>query len=223
MLTSIRIKNFKRLDDVEIELGRTVVFVGPNNSGKTTALQALALWEIGLRKWLEKRSAKGIPEKRPGITINRRDLIVVPVPDANLLWKDLHIRSVQKGIDHKPDTKNIRIDVLVPGVTDGKEWQCGFEFDYANQESFYCRPMRTSGGRMAERMPVPPQATPVRIAFLPPMSGLAATEDRLDKGAVDVRLGEGRTAEVLRNLCYQIASENRDSWTSLVAQAFCRV
>jgi hypothetical protein len=26
-------------------------------------LQALALWEVGLRKWLEKRSAKDIPEK----------------------------------------------------------------------------------------------------------------------------------------------------------------
>ncbi len=43
VLTSLRVKNFKRLEDVEIELGKTVVFVGPNNSGKTTALQALAM------------------------------------------------------------------------------------------------------------------------------------------------------------------------------------
>ena len=65
VLTNLRIKNFKRLEDVEIELGKTVVFIGPNNSGKTTALQALALWEIGLRRWVEKRSAKDTPEKRP--------------------------------------------------------------------------------------------------------------------------------------------------------------
>jgi len=219
MLTNLRVKNFKRLDDVEIELGKTVVFVGPNNSGKTTALQALALWEIGLRKWLEKRSAKDIPEKRPGITINRRDLIAVPVPDANLLWRDLHIRAVQKGIDGKPDTRNIRIDILVSGVTDGKAWECGFEFDYANEESFYCRPLRKSEDRAAERMPVPTAAAPVRVAFLPPMSGMAATEDRLDSGAVDVRIGEGRTAEVLRNLCHQIySSEKPGSWPALVAQ-----
>jgi len=219
MLTSLRVKNFKRLDNVEVELGKTVVFIGPNNSGKTTALQALALWEIGLRRWLEKRSAKDIPEKRPGITINRRDLIAVPVPDANLLWRDLHIRAVQKGINGKPDTRNIRIDILVSGVTDGKAWDCGFEFDYANEESFYCRPLRTSEERTAERMPVPTAAAPVRVAFLPPMSGLAATEDRLDTGAVDVRIGEGRTAEVLRNLCYQIYSgEKRNSWQALEAQ-----
>ena len=37
------------------------------------------------------------------------------------------------------------------------------------------------------------------------MSGLTANETRLDPGAIQVRLGEGRTAEVLRNLCYQIA------------------
>jgi len=223
VLTKLRVKNFKRLQDVEIELGRTVVFVGPNNSGKTTALQALALWETGLRKWLEKRSAKDTPEKRPGVTINRRDLIAVPVPDANLLWSDLHVRAVRQTIDEqgkkKPETKNIRIDIVVSGITDGKEWDCGFEFDYANQESFYCRPLRATEDSQPVRLAVPPLADSVRVAFLPPMSGMAATEDRLQDGAINVRIGEGRTAEVLRNLCFQIHSApDQGSWTSLVSQ-----
>lgn len=216
MLTSLKIKNFKRLEDVEIELGKTVVFIGPNNSGKTTALQALALWEIGLRKWLEKRSARDTPEKRPGVTINRRDLIAVPVPDANLLWKGLHVRSIQRN-NGKQDTRNVRIDILVSGVTDGAEWKCGFEFDYANQESFYCRPLRIDDGTNPSRMPVPEVARPVSVAFLPPMSGMAATEDRLQEGAINVRIGEGRTAEVLRNLCYQLHSENSAGWEALIA------
>jgi energy-coupling factor transporter ATP-binding protein EcfA2 len=218
VLTSLRVKNFKRLEDVEIELGKTVVFVGPNNSGKTTALQALALWEIGLRKWVEKRSAKDTPEKRPGVTINRRDLIAVPVPDANLLWRDLHVRAIQRR-NGKQDTRNIRIDIVVSGVTDGKAWECGFEFDYANQESFYCRPLRTNEDPQPVRMPVPIAAAPVRVAFLPPMSGMAATEDRLQDGAVNVRIGEGRTAEVLRNLCFEISSDPvQASWEALVLQ-----
>jgi energy-coupling factor transporter ATP-binding protein EcfA2 len=218
VLTSLRVKNFKRLDEVEIELGKTVVFVGPNNSGKTTALQALALWEIGLRKWLEKRSAKDTPEKRPGVTINRRDLIAVPVPDANLLWRDLHVRAIQRS-NGKQDTRNIRIDILVSGVTEGTAWECGFEFDYANQESFYCRPLRMNEDPQPVRMPVPVVAAPVRVAFLPPMSGMAATEDRLPDGAINVRIGEGRTAEVLRNLCFLISSApDQNNWTSLVSQ-----
>lgn len=224
MLTNLRVKNFKRLEDVEIELGKTVVFVGPNNSGKTTALQALALWEVGLQKWIEKRSDKDTPEKRPGVTINRRDLIAVPVPAANLLWRDLHVRAMHRGnglTDKRNgglETKNIRIDILVSGVSKGESWDCGFEFDYANQESFYCRPLRKNEDPQPVRMPVPKLAD-VRVAFLPPMSGMAATEDRLQDGAVNVRIGEGRTAEVLRNLCFQIHSQDdHSSWNALVTQ-----
>ena len=44
MLTRMRVKNFKKLEEADIELGKSVVLIGPNNSGKTTALQALALW-----------------------------------------------------------------------------------------------------------------------------------------------------------------------------------
>jgi len=218
VLTNLRVRNFKRLKNVEIELGKTVVFVGPNNSGKTTALQALALWETGLRKWLEKRSAKDTPEKRPGVTINRRDLIAVPVPDANLLWRDLHVRAIRKN-NGQQETKNIRIDIVVSGVTDGQLWECGFEFDYANQESFYCRPLRRSEETQPVRMPVPNLAESVRVAFLPPMSGMAATEDRLHDGAINVRIGEGRTAEVLRNLCFQISTDqDLSKWEALVKQ-----
>src|SRR5450759_2134707 len=96
MLTRIQIKNFKRLEDVDFELGKTVVLIGPNNSGKTTALQALALWDIGVRQWTAKRGGMTSPEKRPGVTINRSDLISIPVPEASLIWRDLHVRNVQR-------------------------------------------------------------------------------------------------------------------------------
>jgi ABC-type hemin transport system ATPase subunit len=218
VLTRLSIRNFKGLGDVSFELGQTVVLVGPNNSGKTTALQALALWNAGLRKWMEKRSARGTPEKRPGVTINRRDLIAVPVPVANLLWRDLHVRAVERQ-NGKPLTRNICIEIAVSGVTNGVEWQCGFEFDYANQESFYCRPLRGSPTQPEVRLPVPDAASGMHVAFLTPMSGLAATEESLEPGAVNVRIGEGRTAGVLRNLCYRLSQQEEDSnWKTLVGQ-----
>lgn len=205
MLTRLMVRNFKRFRDVDIELGNPVVFIGPNNSGKTTALQALALWNLGVKRWMEKRRGKSTPEKRPGVTINRRDLISVPIPDANLLWRDLHVRDAVT-VNGKKQTRNIRIDILVEGVTDGKAWTCGLEFDYANEESFYCRPLRVSEQEKEDRMALPEEASRVQVAFLQPMSGLAAHEMRLDPGAINVLLGEGRTAEVLRNLCYQIVT-----------------
>ena len=217
MLTKLTIRNFKRFGEVEIELGSPVVFIGPNNSGKTSAMQALALWDIGLKRWNEKRSGKSAPEKRPGVTVNRRDLLAIPVPSAALLWRELRVRNVQK-IEGRQRTDNVRIDLIVEGVSQDKAWKCGLEFDYANEESFYCRPLRLGEGKAPNRMPIPEEAGSAQIVFLPPLSGLAATETRLDQGAVNVRVGEGRTAEVLRNLCFRIHSENPDLWHKLVTR-----
>lgn len=216
MLTRLRIKNFKRFGEADVELGQSVVFIGPNNSGKTTALQALALWDVGLRKWNERREGKTSPEKRPGVTINRRDLIAIPVPDANLLWRNLHVRDVRRA-NGKQETQNIRVDVTVDGVTEGKAWFCGFEFDYANEESFYCRPLRLSEDKSPQRMPVPAEAADTHFAFLPPMSGLAATEPKWESGRINVLLGEGQTAQVLRNLCHQIYEqpEPKTAWNDV--------
>ncbi len=38
MLTNFKIRNFKLFDEVEIELGERVLFVGTHNSGKSPAL-----------------------------------------------------------------------------------------------------------------------------------------------------------------------------------------
>jgi len=218
MLTRIRIRNFKRFDDVDIELGNAVVLIGPNDSGKTTALQAIALWDIGARRWNEKRKGKASPEKRPGVTVNRRDLVSIPVPNANLLWRDLHVRDVTRvDKDGKPSSKtqNVRIDIIVDGVTQDRAWSCGLEFDYANAESFYCRPLRTGDG--PGRMPVPDEVTNVRVAFLPPMSGLADREFVKQQGEIAVLIGQGQTAQILRNLCLQIHQDDGTGhWGHLV-------
>ena len=104
------------------------------------------------------------------------------------------------------------------GCGKGRAWRCGLEFDYANEESFYCRPLRLDAGGAGARMGIPDEAQRVRVALLPPLSGLATTETRLDSGAVNVRIGEGRTAEVLRNLCYGIRQASEDRWQQLVSR-----
>ncbi len=199
MLTRLVIRNFKTFADVDIELGDRVVFVGPNNSGKTSALQALALWNAGVRRWVEKRGAEEVSKERSGVTINRRDLIALPLPASNLLWRNLHVREGVK-IGGKAGTRNILIDIEVEGTAKGEPWKTCMEFDYANEESFYCR---SKVGEDGARVAVPAAAAGVKLAFLPPMSGLASNETVLTEGAIAVRIGEGRTAEVLRNLCWQ--------------------
>jgi len=216
MLDRLIIRNFKQFEDVDIELGQAVVFVGPNNAGKTSALQALALWELGIRRWTEKRSAKAAPKVRSGVTMNRRDLVALPVPETKLLWRDLHVRRVSRK-QGKQKTENIRLQIIVEGVFEGRKWTNGLEFDYANAESIYCRPLGWAAEGEAGSDPIGHAAQAVRMAYLPPMSGLIANELRMDSGAIQVRLGEGRTAEVLRNLCHSLAEgpEGSERWLLL--------
>lgn len=224
MLTKLTIRNFKRFVEVEVDLGKSVVFIGPNNSGKTTALQALALWELGLRRWTEKRQGKSVAKQRQGVAINRRDLVALPIPTANLLWRHLKVRNVERQEDKKQKTQNIRIDILVEGVSEDKAWSCGLEFDYANEESFYCRPLRLDDGDKPERMVIPELATRVRVALLPPMSGLADREFIKQPGEIGVLVGQGQTAQVLRNLCYRVcfpseeATSPSEDWKELTDQ-----
>ena len=217
MLTKLVIRNFKRFDHVEIELGDPVLFIGPNNSGKTSAMQALALWNAGLKRWNARRGEATSLGRRPRATVNRLNLVAVPTPAANLLWRDLRTRNSRQP-DGRMREGHIRIEIQVEGVGGGRAWSCGLEFGYANEESFYCQPLRLTEDQTPKRMPVPPEAGKVEMAFLPPMSGLAATETRLDQGSVNVRVGEGRTAEVLRNLCFRIHSERPEQWGRLVEQ-----
>ncbi|MDB5967832.1 MAG: family ATPase [Hydrocarboniphaga sp.] len=210
MITRFTIDNFKRLEKAELELGSAAVFIGPNNAGKTTALQALALWDIGWRRWAEKRGEKSAPGKRPGVTINRRDLLSIPVPSARLLWKDLHTQDTifKEG---KQRTEKVYITLTAEGVHNDQPWVCALEFYYANEESFYCRYKGAEDGQ------IPDAVRSHSVVFLPPMSGLAGREHRKEPGEISVLIGEGQTAQVLRNLCWQLFSkEDQRAWRALV-------
>lgn len=209
MITRFTISNFKRLKSATLELGNAVVFIGPNNSGKTSALQAMTLWDVGWRRWTEKRDGSAASERK-GVTINRRDLYPIPIPSARLLWKDLHTQDTTK--EHgKQRTEKVYITLTAEGVHEDQPWTCALEFYYANEESFYCRLKNTDDPK------VPEGARRHSIIFLPPMSGLAEREHRKEAGEISVLIGEGRTAEVLRNLCWQLSSrEDKGAWEELV-------
>lgn len=220
MLTKLSIRNFKRFPAVDIDLSQAVVFIGPNNSGKTTALQALALWEAGCKQWLVKRAGAGKKDAAKAITIGRKDLVYLPLPASNALWKDLRVREGFRE-DDKTKTKSILIEVVVHGADGTGEWACGLEFEYVSEEFFYCRPLRLDDTDKPQRMPVPSeQIEAVRLAFLPPMSGLLMVEPLLQPGRINVLLGGGHSGEVLRNLCYSVFEKRDGGWDQIVASMF---
>jgi len=202
MITKVSIRNFKKLETVEFELGNTVVIIGPNNSGKTTVLQALTLWDVGLKKLAELGRKHSKKSKRVGVAINRRDLLAIPVSSARLIWFHQAVREMDRQSENLK-TANIRIEIIVEGITKGIKWKAPIEFDYANSESIYCRPMKISD-TIETYYQIDEIAYQTEIAFLQPMSGLSTKEDKLTQGSIKVRIGEGKTADVLRNVCYQL-------------------
>jgi predicted ATPase len=90
----VEIENFKRFGTKQrIELEHPAVLIGPNNCGKTSAIQAIALWSLAAHTWVEE-SATSKATKRKGKPLNRLSIVAVPVPRTRYFWHDLKAASV---------------------------------------------------------------------------------------------------------------------------------
>src|ERR1700722_18504750 len=77
-ISTLRIKNFRSIKQLEVELGEKTVFIGPNNAGKTAILDAI---RIALtRRWGQRGTGfteydvhlakeDDDPKKSPGVEI----------------------------------------------------------------------------------------------------------------------------------------------------------
>ena len=79
MIRRVSIKNFKRFR--EEELADTVVLAGPNNAGKSTLLQAIATWKLGIDRLAAQR-AGGMGATRSGVAIPRPEITTVPLRES---------------------------------------------------------------------------------------------------------------------------------------------
>ncbi|GHV64018.1 ATPase AAA [Bacteroidia bacterium] len=196
MLTNIKIENFKKLECISFPLSSSVVIIGPNNSGKSTIFQALCLWEIGVKSFIAAYQKNDL-NKNGNVAINRQDLLNSPISDARFLWKNRQV-SRKKTVDNKGIY--IPISIELQGENNGKSWVCKAEFIFYNTESFSCK--IKSG--LKEMIGLYNEFNGVHFGFLQPMSGISAVEYKFYRGAIDKQLGEGKTAEVLRNICYEV-------------------
>ncbi len=195
MIKKVSVSNFKKLENISFELSQSVVLIGPNNSGKTTLFQALCLWEIGVTNYLAAWKKNDL-DGQGYVTVNRKDLMNSPILDARFLWRNKLVTAHKAG----GGVNHIKLEVILEGITDGKEWVCETEFTFANAESITCRIIKGK----EEIKAIYEKGKGINFGFLQPMSGLATTEDKLTTGSISRKLGEGRTAEVLRNICHDI-------------------
>ena len=89
----LEIRNFKRFGDRQrIDLDHPAVLIGPNNCGKTTAIQAIALWSQAVKTWFDAKG-RSRPRERTATALNRLNIVSVPVQRTRYFWHDTAVRT----------------------------------------------------------------------------------------------------------------------------------
>ena len=214
MIRKVTIRNFKCFTEQTFELKDSVVLAGPNNSGKSTLLQSIAAWKFGLERWVSRQNAAAASSrtKRTGVAVTRDNFICVPLREMNLLWRDRRVT------DGPGKTRKIEIVVegIAGGMASGEDWECGFEFEYANREMVYVRPLGAKNLDEDDLKDFPPEpARNLEIVHVPPLMGIEREEPRRDRGMQDLLVGQGKPGEILRNLLLETAESGEEDWDDL--------
>lgn len=215
MFTKVTLEYFKKFDKEEFFLGDTLVLAGPNNSGKSTLLQAVAVWNLGIQRWRQERgTAKSKAALRTGVPVSRKDFTAIPLREMNLLWTD---RATAYTKDDDPNTKPGQpklVTIAVQGTeVQGKPWQVNVALSYQSREQIYVKPLDKDGTPLTE---LPQGAAQTQVVHIPPFSGIGAEETRYDHGYQNLLIGQGKPGDILRNLLLEIFQQEKpDDWNEL--------
>jgi ABC-type cobalamin/Fe3+-siderophores transport system ATPase subunit len=205
-LEYIKIQNFKIFgSEISIPLHHPTILIGANNSGKTSVIQALALWGWAIKLWYEKKQhTKSQEQRNKGVSINRLEIAQVPIKEARYFWNNAVIR--QNGNDP------ISLTIIVGFFYEGAMHEVGVLFKYHSPDLIYCQPTEES---FAHNLLLIQYAASLPIQLLYPMSGMSDKEYVFQEEAIRTQIGIGQTANVLRNICYHLYTKSQTDWEEL--------
>jgi len=191
MITKLVIRKFKSIKEESYSFTNFDLLVGPNNSGKSTILQALAIWQFCVYEFhrAKRHGKRGIQVVLPNFT-------ALPVPEFNLLWTEKRDRKYPiKSGKKRQEYILIEIDVTWRG-SNGEAKTFGVKLRYLSPQTVYAIPAK--GWKVFhqyERDKVLP-----RVAYVPPFSGLEPIEKWNDTSILRQQVGKGQPGSILRNL-----------------------
>ena len=199
LLHYLEIQNFKRFGDKQrIELDHPAVLIGPNNCGKTTAIQAIALWSQAVKNWFEAKGA-ATPKERTATSLNRLNIVAVPVQRTRYFWHNTAVRTGQR---------DVPLLITLGVLHENKVDPVTMRFRNQGDELVYCTPDDAT----LKKPGLIEAAAKLNVELLYPMSGLETEEPILQPGRIGVLLGQGQTAQVLRNLCLMVFKDAPEDW-----------
>lgn len=211
-INKITIRNFKNFGDTNFELDKVNILIGPNNSGKSSILQALWLWNLG---FLE---AVGQKKKDSGVSIGISKLYGLNIKKVEEIFKNLSLMKSWYDDNDKRKQENIRIEIILSGNyfnknnSKNENWSVGCEFYFSNtQEAIYCK--------IQDKDDLDPNLIEylknIKMVYSHPMTAIILEELVLDSTSVSRRITEGKNGEIIRNLCFKLFTENPEKWSEL--------
>ncbi|MFZ4580266.1 MAG: ATP-dependent nuclease [Myxococcota bacterium] len=195
MITRLTLRNFKSVGEQVYDFTQFDLLVGRNNSGKSTVLQSLAIWQFCVDEFHRAKRTGNT-----GIQIVLPNFTALPVPEFNLLWTNRTDRRYP-ATDGKPKQEFILIQIeLEWRGPDGQPNAFGVELRYHSPQTLYAIPK----GGWATFRDCESRGNLPRIAYVPPFSGLEPAEKWLDVGPRRQQVGKGQPGSVLRNLLLQV-------------------
>ena len=123
----------------------------------------------------------------------------VPVQRTRYLWHNAAVRT---------GNRDIHLQVKVGVLHDSRVEPVAMTFRNQGEDLVYCTP----DPETLSRPEAIATAAALKVELLYPMSGLETEEPVLQRGRIDVLLGQGQTAQVLRNLCLLVWQDDRQHW-----------
>ena len=204
LLHYLEIRNFKRFGETRrIDLDHPAVLIGPNNSGKTTAIQAIALWSQAVKTWFDVKG-EAPPKERTSTGLNRLNIISVPVQRTRYFWHNAAVRT---------GNRDIKLEITLGVLHENRVEPVTMQFRNQGSELVYCTPDEAT----LAKPELIRRAAAIDVELLYPMSGIETEEPLLQPGRIGVLLGQGQTAQVLRNLCLMVFRESPEDWKQITA------
>lgn len=195
MINRVTIRNFKSISDQVYDFTDFDLLVGRNNSGKSTILQALAIWQFCINEFHRAKRAGST-----GKQVVLPNFTALPVPEFNLLWRE---RTDRKWPQENGEKKQEYILIEIEVAWRNKNLEdCvfGVKLRYSSPQSVYAIPAQ---GWKVLRNLERQDALPI-VAYVPPFSGLEPTEERRDDGPIRKQVGKAQPGSVLRNLLLRV-------------------
>ncbi len=213
MITKLILRNFKSIKEQTYEFSHFDLLVGRNNSGKSTVLQALAIWQFCIDAFYRtKRSGK------TGMQVVLPNFTALPVPEFNLLWTERTDRRYPPDAGGGKTQEFILIEIEVTWLSaERKELSFGVKLRYNSPQAIYAIPAE-GWGRFRElagdKKSVKSSLLPA-IVYVPPFSGLEDIEEWRDDGPMRQQVGKAQPGRVLRNLLLRVREKNQSDWKAI--------